>query len=514
MTMDLAPQGHTTMTTRAPLVFSDDQRALIRDAYTNGASDEEFAVLMEIARARQLNPLLRQIHFVKRWDSEKRREVWSAQVSIDGLRSIAERTGVYAGQDEPEFIENPDGTLRACKVRVYRRDWGTRAAVGVAYYEEFVQKTREGKPNRMWAQMPRVMLSKVAESIALRKAFPEDAGGLYTPEEMGQADNDRPEPESPRRASSKALQPGDLDALGVEQRGQRKALPRVVESVAHDPETGEVVESPAPPADAVPGVVADVERRAAECGSADDLAAVWRERQADLRAAGKGLTMAAWRHVVARCADLGIAPGAVSALVKAADSVRPAADDLGAAEEQLRAAGDAAALAQGYAAASALLPQHAAGLWSLALSLAARAGADETTLRRMVLDRGGTVPGDGPEKGPSGPQGGRKGARGGKPVDARGDAREGAANDGATASARDLVVVTDAAQRILDEHGGNPWALKNAVKKNRADLRECDVTALARALAKATPADADGARLTEAGASAIVRGLLGLRRAA
>lgn len=512
MTMDLAPQGHTTMTTRAPLVFSDDQRALIRDAYTNGASDEEFAVLMEIARARQLNPLLRQIHFVKRWDSEKRREVWSAQVSIDGLRSIAERTGVYAGQDEPEFIENPDGTLRACKVRVYRRDWGTRAAVGVAYYEEFVQKTREGKPNRMWAQMPRVMLSKVAESIALRKAFPEDAGGLYTPEEMGQADNDRPEPESPRRASSKALQPGDLDALGVEQRGQRKALPRVVESVAHDPETGEVVESPAPPADAVPGVVADVERRAAECGSADDLAAVWRERQADLRAAGKGLTMAAWRHVVARCADLGIAPGAVSALVKAADSVRPAADDLGAAEEQLRAAGDAAALAQGYAAASALLPQHAAGLWSLALSLAARAGADETTLRRMVLDRGGTVPGDGPEKGPSGPQGGRKGARGGKPVDARGDAREGAANDGATAL--DLTRVSDAAEGILSRHGGNAFALRASIRKHAAELRADDVAVLADALARVTPADEHGARLTREGASAIVRGLLGLRRAA
>ena len=107
----------------AALEFTPEQRQMIRDSFANGASDEEFAVLMEIAKARRLNPLLRQIHFVSRWDSQKHRSVWSAQVSIDGLRAIAERTGLYAGQDEPEFSENPDGTLKLCKVRVYRKDW-------------------------------------------------------------------------------------------------------------------------------------------------------------------------------------------------------------------------------------------------------------------------------------------------------------------------------------------------------------------------------------------------------
>lgn len=48
--------------------------------------------------------------------------MWAAQVSIDGLRAIAERTGLYAGQDEPEFVENPDGTIKLC--RVWRRDSG------------------------------------------------------------------------------------------------------------------------------------------------------------------------------------------------------------------------------------------------------------------------------------------------------------------------------------------------------------------------------------------------------
>jgi len=175
------------------LDFDDAQRQIIRDSFANGASDTEFALLLEVARARRLNPLMRQIHFVKRWDSGKGREVWSWQVSIDGLRAVAERTGLYAGQDEPEFVDGPDGSLLLCKVRVYRKDW-PRPAVGVAYWSEYVQTTRDrqtGKerPAAMWARMPHIMLAKCAESLALRKAFPEDTSGLYTTEEMGQADN-------------------------------------------------------------------------------------------------------------------------------------------------------------------------------------------------------------------------------------------------------------------------------------------------------------------------------------
>lgn len=175
-------------TSAAPLTFTEDQSQMIRDAYANGATDGEFAVLMEIAKARRLNPLLKQVHFVKRWDKDKARMVWATQVSIDGLRAIAERTGIYAGQDEPEFTEGPNGVPTVCKVRVYRKDW-TRPAVGVAYFGEYVQTTKDGKVTSFWQRMPHTMLAKCAESLALRKAFPEDTSGLYTPEEMGQAEN-------------------------------------------------------------------------------------------------------------------------------------------------------------------------------------------------------------------------------------------------------------------------------------------------------------------------------------
>lgn len=170
----------------APLEFSDEQRQMIRDTYANGATDAEFAVLMEVAKARRLNPLLRQIHFVSRWDNKKGRNVWSCQVSIDGLRAIAQRTGLYHGQDEPVYQER-DGKLECAKVAVWRRDW-PRPAVGVAYWSEYVQTDRDGRPTQFWSRMPHVMLAKVAEALAMRKAFPEDTSGLYVHEEMAQAD--------------------------------------------------------------------------------------------------------------------------------------------------------------------------------------------------------------------------------------------------------------------------------------------------------------------------------------
>jgi phage recombination protein Bet len=170
-----------------PLEFSAEQTQMIRDSYANGATESEFKVLLEVAKLRRLNPLLRQVHFVSRWNKKLNRNVWTAQVSIDGLRAIAERTGKYDGQDEPEFELNAQGRIVSCKVKIYRKDW-SRPAVGVAYWAEYVQKYND-EPTKFWADMPHVMIAKCAEAIAIRKAFPEDASDLYVDEEMQQADN-------------------------------------------------------------------------------------------------------------------------------------------------------------------------------------------------------------------------------------------------------------------------------------------------------------------------------------
>ncbi len=175
-----------------PLEFSEEQVQLLRDGYAPGASPIEFRMLLEVARLRRLNPFLKQIHFVKRRSKDQRTdqwvENWTSQVSIDGLRAIAQRTGLYDGQDEPTFEHDKDGLILSARVAVYRKDW-SRPAVGVARWSEYVQTTHNGNPTKFWSTMPYVMIGKCAESLALRKAFPEDLSDLYTDEEMQQADN-------------------------------------------------------------------------------------------------------------------------------------------------------------------------------------------------------------------------------------------------------------------------------------------------------------------------------------
>lgn len=187
----------------APLNLSSEQESLIRDMYGNGATETEFQVFLEVCRARRLNPLTRQIYFVQRWDSEKQRQVWAAQVSIDGFRAIAERTGKYDGQDEPEYEYDAKGVLVLARVKVYRKDW-SRPAVGVARFGEYCARKKDGSLTHMWATKGHVMIAKCAEALGLRKAFPEELSGVYAPEEMDADSARSPKAQAPKGGNSVA----------------------------------------------------------------------------------------------------------------------------------------------------------------------------------------------------------------------------------------------------------------------------------------------------------------------
>lgn len=167
--------------------FDAEQTALIKRTIAKGASDDELALFLSQCSRTGLDPFARQIYWIKRGAQG------SIQVSIDGFRVIAERSGEMDGQEVAWCGE--DGLWRdvwldkappaAARVLVYRKGC-SKPFPGIARWSEYAQG------GGMWTKMQGTMLSKCAEALALRKAFPHQLSGLYTVDEMAQADTPAP----------------------------------------------------------------------------------------------------------------------------------------------------------------------------------------------------------------------------------------------------------------------------------------------------------------------------------
>ncbi len=176
-------------TPNPPPKLSREQIDLIKRTVAKGTTDDELQLFLYTAGRTGLDPLAKQIHAIKRWNGRERREVMSIQTGIDGYRLIAERTGHYAPGQEPTY-EVDAGELVSATAYVKKLVAGVWHPVAAsAYYEEYVQTDREGNPTPTWKRMPRLMLAKCAEALALRRAFPAEMSGVYTFDEMAQADS-------------------------------------------------------------------------------------------------------------------------------------------------------------------------------------------------------------------------------------------------------------------------------------------------------------------------------------
>lgn len=165
--------------------FSPDQIALLKTTVAKGCSDDELKLFLHVCQRSGLDPFARQIYAIKRKNRRTNTEEMTIQTGIDGYRVIAERTGKYAPGPEPKYNYDKEGRLISATSSVFK-------LVGDRWFEVsatafFVEYVQEG--NQLWGKLPHVMLSKVAESLCLRRAFPNELSGVYTHEEMAQAES-------------------------------------------------------------------------------------------------------------------------------------------------------------------------------------------------------------------------------------------------------------------------------------------------------------------------------------
>ena len=163
-------------------LWTPEQTQLISTTIAPGCSTDELRLFAYACQRTGLDPFSKQIYAIKRGGK------MTIQAGIDGLRSIAERTGQLDGSETHWCGEDGVWTdvwlsskpPAAAKTILHRKGAG-HPFVGVARFADY--NAGQG----LWSKMPAAMIAKCSEALALRKAFPADLSGVYSTDEMDQA---------------------------------------------------------------------------------------------------------------------------------------------------------------------------------------------------------------------------------------------------------------------------------------------------------------------------------------
>lgn len=162
--------------------FTPKHLELIKTQIAKDATPEEYDLFIMMARRTRLDPLLKQLYFIKYKGKDGRPDQVSYVTSIDSYRIIAHRTEAFAGVDLPIYEYDKNSKITHCSITVYKLVHGQKFG-----FSAKVKFSEYNTGKQQWASKPETMIAKVAEAHALRKAFPQDLSGVYTTDEMEQA---------------------------------------------------------------------------------------------------------------------------------------------------------------------------------------------------------------------------------------------------------------------------------------------------------------------------------------
>lgn len=167
-------------------------------------TDQEVVMFLELCKAQKLNPFVKDAYLIK-YGNQAAKIVTGKDVFIkrayenpnfDGMRA---GVVVFKKDGNLEYREGslklPNETLVGGWCEVYLKDKRCPAKAVVSF-DEYVGKKANGQINQMWAEKGATMIRKVAQSQALREAFPSEFRGCYQKEELG-AEYDAPTTEIP-----------------------------------------------------------------------------------------------------------------------------------------------------------------------------------------------------------------------------------------------------------------------------------------------------------------------------
>jgi phage recombination protein Bet len=201
-----------TQTIHAPDLNTEQGKIkLLKSTTCKNLKDDDILLFIHTCNQYGLDPFMRQVYAVPRGNSV------TIQTSIDGFRLLAERTGKYSPGRETLYNYNEKKELISATAYVKKMSSdGTWHEIGAtAFFSEFKANTS------FWTKMPHVMLAKCAEAAALRRAFPAELSGLYSDDEMQQAEDSNKKENNDQRKRA-AL--GKVVALTLENEDQRKKI--------------------------------------------------------------------------------------------------------------------------------------------------------------------------------------------------------------------------------------------------------------------------------------------------